>query len=302
MEFSKLYSTIDAQTAGEAYRVVTRSPIRPSGKDLKEKAEALAAGYRTEKNLLLNEPRGHRGMHGCVVTESAGADTAMLFFVHDRVSAFKYEGVMATLTALLETGNLERAENGEYTIDTVTGIHRVKAEVSGDEVMYVRVESRSAEVAGRPERPSVRIDGERDYLIYPLPADIPAIELEHLTALAEWGAAKACGLTDEGVSFKGVILTEKIGDNRVRTMTFEPDGYILRSPGVDSTLALLAEQANRTGAGRITNESIYGSELTAELADGDTLAGRVRAEPFVTGSHEFVFDREDPLEQGFVIA
>ncbi|MET3574942.1 proline racemase family protein [Bhargavaea ullalensis] len=302
MEFSKLYSSIDAHTAGEAYRIVTRSPIRPAGKDLKTKAAALAEAYRTEKNLLLNEPRGHRGMHGCIITESLEANAGLLFFVHDRVSAFKYEGVMAALAALLETGNLARTENDEYTVDTVMGIHRVKADMSGDEVMSVTAVSRSAEVSGEPERPSVCIDGERNYLIYPLPADIPAIELEHLAALSDWGASKSRELTDEGVSFSGVIVAEKLGDGRVRTVTFEPDGYILRSPGFDTTLALLAEQAKRTDARKLENESIFGSSLTAELTDEASLAGKVTAEPFVTGTHDFVFDREDPLEQGFVIA
>lgn len=302
MEFKKLYSSIDAHAAGEAYRIVTQSPIRPAGKDIREKAAQLSAGFRTEKNLLLNEPRGHRGMHGCIVTDSAGADAGLLFFVHDRVSTFKYEGVMAALTALLETGNQAVAETGEYAMDTVTGIHRVKADVSGDEVRAVQVESRSAEVSGEPERPSVRIDGERDYLIYPLPADIPAIELDHLAAIADWGLAKTRSLTDEKVPFTGVILVEKVADGKVRTVTFEPDGYILRSPGVDTTLALLAEQAKRTGAGTIENDSIFGSPLTAELTDGNRLAGTVRTEPFITGTHDFVFDREDPLEQGFVIA
>ncbi|EMR06919.1 hypothetical protein C772_01055 [Bhargavaea cecembensis DSE10] len=298
MEFGKMFSSMDAHVAGEAYRIVTQSPIRFKSSDLKSQSEELANHFKTEKNLLLNEPRGHRGMHGIIPVASNRADIGLLFFCHEKVSGFKYEGVLAAIGTLLEMGGLARRENGRYTVETTEGVIEVRAVFDGDEVTEISVHNQSASVSRSTQAASVLIDGRRHYLIYPLPPVIPEIDLAHLSVINEWGTAKVaeCVRTDPEVS--GIALVEERPDGGFRSVTFERDGYIRRSPGIDTTLALLALQEKQGGHVRLSNTSIFGSTLEAESNDGPA---SVRTETYVMGAHQFVLDREDPLAQGFLI-
>lgn len=302
MEFGKMFGSLDAHVAGEAYRIITQSPIRLKSAGLQAQSQELANHFSTEKNLLLNEPRGHRGMHGVIVTDSKHADIGLLFFSHEPVSGFKYEGVLATIGALLETGGIERSENGRYTVETTEGVIEVNASLEGDEVTDVSVENKSVSVSRSPQSSSVLIDGRRKYLIYPLPPAIPEIDLSHLTVISEWGAGKAAEYADADDGVSGIVLVEELPGGGVRSVTFERDGYILRSPGIDTTIALLSLQKKRDGnVASVSNTSIFGSTLRAEAADGEGGPALIHAVPFVTGTHQFVLDREDPLNQGFLI-
>ena len=141
MNYEKMYCTIDTHVVGEAFRIVIQSPITFTGVDVNTNHMELANNFETEKNLLLNEPRGHRGMNGCIVTSSLTADFQLLFFNHEGGNNFKYEGLLATVTALLETGNLKRNADDSYKVETVHGIYTVQAQVDNQEVTAVELES-----------------------------------------------------------------------------------------------------------------------------------------------------------------
>lgn len=303
MEFGKVFGSIDAHVAGEAYRLVTQSPIRLKLAGIQEQAQELKEGFSDEKNLLLNEPRGHRGMHGLIAVGSTEADMGLLLFTHKQVSAFKYEGVLAGLGVLLEMGELPRKKKGRYSVETTEGIVDVQARWKGDEVVELTLQNPSASVFPAPDFATVQIGNKRNYLIYSLPASITDIGLEHLPAIQEWGMAKVTELHRSGVEFSGVVLVGEEGgtEGEVKSVTFEKDGYILRSPGMDTTFSLLALQKSRGGGGTIVNQSIFGSMLRA-TDSGEEGVGIICTEPFVTGVHQFVLDREDPLPHGFLLA
>ncbi|MDW0110698.1 proline racemase family protein [Sporosarcina aquimarina] len=305
MNYEKMYCTIDAHVAGEAFRIVTQSPIRLSGADIHAQHEELKNNFSNEKNLLLNEPRGHRGMHGCVVVPSRAADFSLLFFNHQGVSNFKYEGLLATVTALLETGNLTQSADGLYKVETVNGIYTLKALVENQEVTSISIENDSCtEVKADPDYTLLCIDEKRNYFLYQLPASIRSIELEHLAELNQWGLDRTTELTNDNLSYAGVIVVESdpATPGKVRSVTFEKDGYILRSPGVDSTVAILAALSQKEGSQcEIENNSIFGSSLVAKKVAGDESRYFVETKAYVTGSHEFIFDQEDPLKEGFLL-
>lgn len=306
MNFEKMYSTIDTHVTGEAFRIVIQSPIRLHGSDVQANHEALKSNYTNVKNLLLNEPRGHRGMHGCVVAPSQTADFSLLFFNHKDVNNFKYEGLLATVTALIETGNLDESADEFYKVETVNGNYTVKAIVENQEVTTVSIESEAcSEINANPDYVSVSVDNARNYLLYTLPDNIPGIELEHLAALNRWGLEKTTKLTSDNIDYAGVVVVESVpsSSDKVRSVTFEKDGYILRSPGIDSTFAILTSMVNKgAGQSEIENESIFGSSLTAKKITEDALRFSVETEAFVTGAHEFIFDQDDPLKDGFLLA
>src|SRR5690625_2878866 len=114
MILEKVFTTVDTHVLGETYRIVTQSPIQFTGTNINENDEFLQNNYAIEKKLILNEPRGHRGINGCIVLPSTKADYQLLFFNHEGVSCFQYEGLFASLTALLETGNISRTKDNLY--------------------------------------------------------------------------------------------------------------------------------------------------------------------------------------------
>lgn len=79
MNFHKSFQTIDTQVVGEAFRIIVQSPIMLMHEDILEADHQLNTQFEDTKQLLLNEPRGHRGMNGCLVLPSAIASYRLLF-------------------------------------------------------------------------------------------------------------------------------------------------------------------------------------------------------------------------------
>src|SRR5699024_8406920 len=95
-----------------------------------------------------------------------------------------------------------------------------------------------------------------------------------------------------------IVLFKNNTENTVQSVTIEKDGVILRSPGMDSTVAILA---SRNGQKTLTNESLFGSNLTAEKNDGPLSGFTISTRGFVTGEHRFIYDPDDPLDEGFLL-
>lgn len=304
MNFSTIFSTIDAHVAGEAFRIVVHSSITLDKGSIHENHEYLHTAYQNELDFLLNEPRGHQGMHGCIVIPSSVADVGLLFFVHSRKKVFSYSALIATVTALIETGNLARTENDCYRIETVNGIYTVQATCTNEQVGAILLESSTHLLENQSDYRVVEVNESRRYLIKALPDEIPSIQLEYLSAIMKWGkkAAQQYGNTYPDLS--GIILAQSsdTASNEVRSITFDPDGNIVRSPGIDSTFAIFTAQLE---AGRehtkLINKSIFDSVLVANLVDKTNKRFSIQAQGFTTGMHHFIYDRDDPLKNGFLL-
>lgn len=305
VNFEKMYSTIDTHIVGEAFRIFIQSPILLDGIGHEFSQEYLLNKYQNEKMLLLNEPRGHRDLQGCVITSSKKADYKLLFLNHDHDIQFNYGALVTSLTALLETGMLERKTNEIYYIETSNGIHSVRAKVVNQEVVSVYLESKECRVKERHGDFSlVEVDGERIYLIFSLPDSIPGIYLDHLSLINQWFKEIINKLNQVRINFDGIILTEQSDDspNNVRSVTFRRDGTIVRSPGYDSTFALftlLLEDTKRYK--EFKNQSIFNSELIARIIENTNYRFAIEAEGFITGFHHFIYDYDDPLKNGFLL-
>ncbi len=304
MNFIKMFSTIDTHVVGKAFRIVTQSPIRLNEKDIQANDDVLQKYFENEKNLLLNEPRGHRDMHGCIVIPSDIADIGLLFFNHEGQVNFTYSGLIAGITALLETGNVIQNENNQYGIETAHGVYNVKVTVKDNEVRSVYIESKEVTLKQTLDNvPAVTVDGKRTYVLYSLPKTITTIDDKYLIHINNWGRKTCAKLQMEKISFDGVVLVEEnhSSDTIVRSVTFEADGNILRSPGVDSTIAVLASKKSQHGSIKeLTNESVFGSRLKAK-AIPEINRYSIETEAFVTGLQDFIYDEDDPLKDGFLL-
>ncbi|MGD2199521.1 proline racemase family protein [Lysinibacillus fusiformis] len=289
MNFHKSFQTIDTQVVGEAFRIIVQSPIMLMHEDILEADHQLNTQFEDTKQQLLNEPRGHRGMNGCLVLPSAIASYRLLFFQHAASTNFKYEALVATMTALIEQGTIELSKNNTYSIETVKGVYEahVKLSEKRDAVLSVHLIVKPAHLEGE----QIIIDNERRYMVVEKPRQIKAIVLEELAEISTWGL-----LEREKYSMAdGVIMYEQLYGS-VRSVTFERDGYILRSPGVDSTLALIAV----LGAEAVKkNDSIFGSSIG--IIQKHEAGYEIALTGYITGIHQFVVDREDPLQRGFII-
>ncbi|MCJ7842380.1 proline racemase family protein [Lederbergia sp. NSJ-179] len=304
MNVKEIFFTIDTHVEGEAFRIIIHSPIKLNQKGLMENSRLLVEEYKRGKYFLLNEPRGHRGMNGCIVTTSEVADFALLFLHHDGDVPFKYSGLIATVTALLETGNLEKKHMNQYKIETLNGIYQIEAIVANQSVISVSIESENCILLEQtPEYSVVAVDETRYYYVFPLPRDIQAIQLEQMTSLQTWGMAVTRQIRTKNVQMDGVILYEPLSglSNKVRSLTFAKDGSIVRSPGFDSTFAIFTKLAVRKQMDSLTNESIFSSSLTAHKIVGTTNRFFVKSRGFITGTHEFIYDPRDPFEEGFLL-
>lgn len=302
MNLSKIYSTIDTHVAGEPFRIVTQSSMMLSKNDLILNNEILKKKYKKEKAFLLNEPRGHRGMTGCIITSSEIADYGLLFFSHEDVD-FKFGGLIASLTALLETGNLPVDQQGNYRIETIHGVYQLKANFMDGEVQEVYLESDESFFIESSHDYDVVHVGPRIYLIYSLPSSIPSMELAHVSEITNWGRATVNKLKENNVEFDGVIMTEQNDKNDyIRSVTFEKDGSIYRSANIDSTVAILTAKRQKSNEiEQLTNESIFGSSITVNYLVHKENRYSTRLKAFITGIHEFVYDEDDPFNDGFIL-
>lgn len=305
MDVEKMFHTIDTHVAGEPFRIIVHSPMTLDAAVMELNQDMIDLKFKHEKELLLNEPRGYRGMNGCIVLPSKAADYTCLFVHHGSDTSFTYSGLVATVTALLETGNIAKKESKLYQIETTHGIYSITAEFEKQEVHTTRFECEEAQVLENNETCNVvQIDKSRNYLIYNLPDSIPSIAIENLAAITKWGKQTITEM-ERHHAFDGIILTEPVSIQNhaeVRSVTFKKDGSILRSPGADSTFSIfqawLPESPEIT---TLTNQSIFNSTLTATLVEGTNHRFSMETQGFITGIHQFIYDQADPLEHGFLL-
>jgi len=297
MHFEKMYTTIDAHVAGEGFRVMVHSPFQLQFEQGLQDDSADNPLLLQAKQLLLNEPRGHRGMTGCLVIPSEKADVGVVFMHHEQEDHFTYSGLVAVLTVLLETGQMPVSEDGTYRMETSQGVIILSAQVDGNVVKKVTIPVEDCSLAKTEDHVElVEVGNGRRYILHSLPESIPTLDMDHLSAIMRWGREIAD--QHQGKNDYGHVLVEQRVDDTVRSVTIEKDGVILRSPGMDSTVAILA---SRNGQKTVTNESLFGSNLTAEKNDGPLSGFTISTRGFVTGEHRFIYDPDDPLDEGFLL-
>ncbi|MBF4501026.1 proline racemase family protein [Savagea sp. SN6] len=282
MIVSKVYRTVDTHVEGEIFRFLTDHPFRFQTQDVKEKQALINTTTSQAKLLLLNEPRGHRNIYAAFIESSKIADYQLITLPHEGVPAFKYEVLVASITYLYNFGLIEAKET--VNVETAVGIFTLHLTFEAETLTFVTIKLLHEQFAAEEI-------GGRTYQFMELPENIPNLKLAHLSKITKWAYEQY--KQQRFVAFDGTVLYEKIGDCKYRTVNIERDGTITRSPNVDVT-ALLAKKLCCT----VKNETVFNSSMTAYF-EGDYV--RIPLKGFVTGTHEFLFDDEDPLKNGFII-
>ncbi|MDG1750506.1 MAG: proline racemase family protein [Thalassotalea sp.] len=330
----KSYTTIDAHTEGEPLRIISEGYPEIIGKTMLEKRQYLLENLDHLRQLLMFEPRGHADMYGALITEpcSHDADFGILFMHNEGYSSMCGHGIIAAVTAAIETQALNIPKSGNYIgIDSPAGL--IKAYASRDNSkLKVSFDNVPSFVEALDQQVMVEDIGQVTYDIafggaYYAFVDADELEIDctpdNLQALINAGRAikKAVMQSveinhpeEKALSFLyGTIFTSKKTDkpsSHSRHVCVFADGEVDRSPtgtGVSARAALLSLKENLKEQTSIDIESIVGGKMSFSIQQKCTYQGidavipRVSGTAFITGVHQFVLDDKDIFPKGFFL-
>lgn len=309
MNLQKLYTATDVHVAGEVFRIIDDIPF-VQYKNLKELDERIPSVYSKEMGLLLNEPRGFAGINGCLVVPpfTDSGDAAVIFFNHEKTLPVHYGGVVAVVTAMLESGRLEKKTTGKYLIETVQGVIPVVAVKEKEQVVSVRLDLEKCSVltdVSSIDLTYAVVQADQRYALFDKNTTDLEIELCGLSDLKRWGQNTLQLLKSHEIEAVILMDRDSLDQGKIKSITFRKDGWIVRSPGFGTTAACFAWllSGGRVKADQtLINESIFGAflESKAKCKNGEYRFS-MSARGFITGLQTFVLDPTDPLPNGFLI-
>src|SRR5438477_2149135 len=323
VEDATVITTIDAHAAGEPLRIVTGGLPPLPGNTILEKRRYMQQHLDYIRKALMWEPRGHRDMYGAVLTEkvTTEADLGVLFMHNEGYSTMCGHGIIAVVTALLETGAI--APKGQQTpinLDTPAGLVRATAHQDSnghvDHVSFLNVPSflyASDVELDIPVYGHLTVDVAFGGAFYAfIPAAQPGLSVtpERAQQLAAAGdmITKAVNAVlpvkhplEEDLGFLyGTIFTGPPADaaHHSRNVCIFANAEVDRSPtgtGVSARLALHYAKGEMRENEPISIESILGAEScfsgrVVELSQVGSYAAivpEVSGRAFITGRHEF---------------
>ena len=335
MLVSRTMTTIDAHAAGEPLRIVTAGLPPLPGATILERRRAMLAHHDDLRRILMWEPRGHADMYGCILTPPVTPDAAygVLFMHNEGYSTMCGHGIIALTTALLETGQLPRAEPiTEVGYDTPAGFVLARAAIAGDRVCrvtfrnvpsFVHTAGLCIAVDGKGIAVDVVFGGAFYALVEATALDVNlAVRPERIAELiargmavkhaVEAAATIAHPTEPELMGIYGTIITgpPEGGGARQRNVTIFAEGEVDRSPcgtgTAATTAALIARGALALGEEWV-NESIIGTRFTGRaleatrVGDHPAIVPEIGGRGFITGYHTFVLDPEDEAGRGFLV-
>jgi proline racemase len=332
-----IITTLDAHAAGEPLRIITGGLPELKGATILERRRYMLEYLDYIRHALMWEPRGHNNMYGCVVTKAVTpeADLGVLFMHNEGYSTMCGHGIIALVTALLETGAFPvKGQLTPINLDTPAGLVRATAYLDGsghvERVSFLNVPSflyaRDVELK-LPKYGTLLVDVAFGGAFYAFISSekvglrVRPENVEQLVEVAE-AIKSAVNATisikhpvEADLSFVyGTILidTPENSAHHSRNVCVFADAEVDRSPtgtGVSARLALHHARGEITDGQEIIVESILGSESTfhgkvvgrAKVGPYDAIMPEVSGQAFITGRQEFIIDPRDELGRGFLM-
>ncbi len=335
---STVITTLDAHAAGEPLRIITGGLPEIKGSTILERRRYMLEHFDYIRQALMWEPRGHYNMYGCVITEpvSPEADLGVLFMHNEGYSTMCGHGIIALVTALLETGTFPaRGRQTPVNLDTPAGLVRATAYLDNnghvERVSFLNIPSflyaRDVELE-LPNYGKVMVDvafGGAFYAFIRAKQFGLKVTPENTTQLVTVAEAIKVAVNaaisiehpiEPDLSFVyGTILIDapENPSHHSRNICVFADAEVDRSPtgtGVSARLALHHTRGEIIDGQEIIVESILGSASTfhgkvvgrAKVGPYDAIVPEVSGKAFITGQHEFIIDKRDELGRGFLMA
>lgn len=301
MKFEKMIRTFDTQVAGEIYRVIVNPFVEFDDEDIYAKFVQLKEDYKNELDLLMNEPRGHRAVNICVIIPSKLADFAMFLLNNDDELYFKYSSLAASIITMINVGEVTTSGEDTYSIETINGLFSIDV-TDKKEVHYTaEITTKSVPIPSNimeKNLNAVKLNGET-YLVIDSEPSIPHLHLDNISEVIDWGREIVHNVKEQNIVFSGIIITNPTNDG-VISATFEHDGNILRSAGIETTLALLLHLSQQDPTvTTLTNTSTFGSTLKATKSTNNIYTISVKGNVF--SINQFIYQKTDPFKSGFLL-
>jgi trans-L-3-hydroxyproline dehydratase len=330
-------TTLDAHAAGEPLRIITGGLPELQGATILERRRFMQEHLDHIRQALMWEPRGHYDMYGCALTPpvTPEADLGVIFMHNEGYSTMCGHGVIALVTALLETGAFPaKGHQTPINLDTPAGLVRATAHLDEQgHVQYVSflnvpsfLYARDVEIDA-PGWGKLTVDVAFGGAFYAFIAaeqvglEVTPAQTSRLVAAGE-AIKQAVNAVlpikhplEEDLGFLyGTILVGPPEDahHHSRNICVFAHAEVDRSPtgtGVSARLALHHTRGELAEGQQIVIESILG----ASSAFGGRVAGRAKVGGYeaiipevsgsacITGRHEFFLEPRDALGRGFLV-
>jgi len=329
----RVLTAIDAHTAGEPLRVITGGLPEIPGKTILEKRGYFRENFDYLRTGLIWEPRGHADMYGAILTEpvSEDGDFGVIFFHNEGYSSMCGHGIIALVKITLDTGMIvKEGENPVLKIDTPAGRVTATAHRKAEQVKDVSFQNVPSFVYKSDQEVNVQGIGNIRYDVafggafyaFCKAEDLNlGLETKDYGQLIDFGRRIKHAVIenleikhpfeDELSFLYGTIFVNSPVDSNhhSRNVCIFADGEVDRSPtgtGVSARAAIHYFKKEMSIGEQFTVESILGTFFNVrivretEFGPFPAVIPEVTGSASLTGSHEFYFDPDDPLQRGFI--
>lgn len=332
--FSLSINTIDLHTEGEPLRVVVNGFPKLKGTDVLSFRRDFQNHYDHLRMLLINEPRGHRDMYGCVLTPAndSNGHFGVVFFHNEGYSTMCGHAIIALTTLVLEMDWIEISKGvNNIVIDTPCGRIESWAEIKNNKVLKAGFFGVPSFVLGLDYQLHIPGIGSIEFDIAYGGAFYVYIDIEkndlnlvlngnNYNKLVSFGrlikeevirsSIEIAHPFQKDLSFLYGIIFYESSDKRdvfSRNVCVFADGQIDRSPtgsGFSGRIAIMNKRNQIELKQKIQIESIIGSsfvgwiERKVTYGPHDAIISAIEGKAVITGEHHFVLDNFDPFDQG----
>ncbi|WP_257350890.1 proline racemase family protein [Pseudalkalibacillus decolorationis] len=333
MKFDQLVTTIDTHTGGNPTRTILSGAPNLKGKTMSERMLYMKKHCDWFRQALMNEPRGHDVMSGAILLEPChpDADVGVIYIETGGYLPMCGHDTIGFCTALIEGGIIAYNEPfTELTLDTPAGLVTVDIEIEDGKVKSVSFKnvpsffykSIIVDVDGIGAVPCDIAYGGNFYGI--ICADELALPLKRNNSIQIIETAIKIRKTinqqfeiihPENHFIKGLTHIEfytkpEHPEADIKNTVVVPPGGIDRSPcgtGTSAKMATLFSKGELKKDEWFVHESIVGSIFKGKVVEITKVGGLIATINYiggsasVTGFHQFVLNKNDPLLTGFLL-
>lgn len=331
MQASHLIHTIDVHVAGWPIRLVNGT-IRGDVSDEMSYSEEARKIWEDENSILhwlQREPRGHAAMRVAIVDPSRPNEVRMLVF--DSEGPCRGDSLDAACAIVAKA---ELIAGNDASIRTPGHCYKAITRKLGTSVDEILIEGELSECVSLDE---IIHAGGRDfivdraicgneYVIVNAEAAGLTLSVSHRSALERVARQIAMETTirrqeagekpffepkDALAGLRIVIADKRVErEGHLRMAVCNENGKLLRAPeggAIGAILAVMSRRCAEINPSGIIVEGLSGGVLHGAVKGGRVNEGReqllweLRGRAFVTGSHQFLLDPEDPLPRGFLL-
>ncbi len=327
MELERTIFTIDTHTEGGPTRIIISGIPSLQGKTMAEKMEFFRKNHDELRKFLVFEPRGHQGMFAAVLTEPVNpkADIGAFFLTHSGYLGMCVHSAIGVATAYLETGMRSSKKGSKAVkIDTPLGLITLEPEENEGRLRSLTLKTNPAFVykdevlidIGKPLKVSI-VFSSVFFLLLDVSQLGLSVERKNLPELQKVGvslleaANKSLSISHPQDPWIGSIelamIYEDLGPYRTRNVVVSRAGSVDRSPcgaGTGAKMTYLFARGKLKLDEEYVSQGVFETSFRGKLVESLMVGPYQGAIPqitgaaYITGFHQFVLDKNDPLRTG----